>query len=126
MSEITAKFEAAVDELIGDGPIKQRLARAFDTNLDDLAAIHLPPDAGDAFRGLQEAMHAVAPIGRGSRIQSSVQKMSPVEAVAHARTIVELYRKLLLSARRADHLKVIESPQERADEPPPQFLVGAT
>jgi hypothetical protein len=48
--------------------------------------------------------------------------MSAADAAGYARIILELYRILLVAGRRADHLKVVESPANTA--PPPQFLVG--
>lgn len=124
MSDIATRFEAAVDVLIGDGPVKQRLIRACSDHLDGIVANRLPEEARLLFDALQSALHAVTPVGRESPIQASVQKMSPVQASQHARTILQLHR-LLQPGRRADHLKVVESAPE-IESLPPQFLVGSS
>lgn len=125
MSDIISRFEAAARTLVGEGPVKQRLVRAYVENLQDLAEIKLPHEAGKTFRDLQGAFSTVAPAGTATTVQASVQKMSAGEATAHACTILDLYRLMVVAARRADHLKVVESLAETEDEPP-QFLVGGT
>ena len=123
MSELTMRLEAAVHALMDDGPIKRRLVTAYVNSLEDLTPVMLPSEASETFMQLQEALNVVDPAGRASRVQASVQKMSQADASAHARTILELYRLVVLAARRGDHLKVIELVGQ--DSPPPRFLVGS-
>jgi len=120
MSNIIERFEAAVEILIAEGPIKQRLTTAYSEHLEDLQEIELPIDGRDAFSDLHTALHRVPPVGQESAVKASVQKMSALEAGWHAKTIFMLYGELLAAGRRVEPLTVVEStPIE-----PPRFLVG--
>jgi flavin reductase (DIM6/NTAB) family NADH-FMN oxidoreductase RutF len=125
MSEITARFEAAVSTLITDGPVKKRLVQAYSSHLEDLTEVDIPPQSGDALAKLHCSLHEIAPVGRESAVQASVQKMSANEATEHAAAIFELYRELVTIERRGEHLRVVKSAAEEEDAPP-NFLVGAT
>ncbi len=125
MSEINARFEAAMDHLVADGPVKVRLVRAYVENLQGLSARELPEEAGSLYRDLAQAMQAVSPVGRASPVQASVQKMSIREATAHAHTIVELYRLLMTTERHGDHLKIVDPEPDPSLEPPAFLLAGS-
>jgi hypothetical protein len=113
------RFAAAVDTLIGDGPIKQRLAGAYSLHLADLADADLPAALRRDFADLQAALTRVNPAGSESRIRASVQKMSVNEATGHAATIVKLYVELMNGLERAEPLKVVSPPRK-----PPRYLTG--
>jgi hypothetical protein len=119
VSPFTKRFEAAVETLIGDGPIKQRLAGAYALHLEDLTDADLPPGLRREFGELQAAITRVAPVGHETRIRASVQKMSASEATAHAATILKLYVALASGGERAEPLKVVEPPRK-----PPRYLSG--
>ena len=121
MSDFTTRFEAAVHTLIGDGTVKQRLIHAYGEYLEDLAEIEFPEDRDEEFARLHRALHGVPPVGRESAVQASVQKMSSVEAASHARVILQLYRRLVATEKRADYLAIVDTGEE-ADSPPP-FLM---
>ena len=106
MSPFEQRFAAAVQTLIGDGPIKQRLASAYSLHLAELTDADLPPGLRRDFGELQAAIPRVAPVGQ-TRIRASVQKMSPSEASGHAATIVKLYVALASGLDRAEPLKVV-------------------
>jgi hypothetical protein len=101
--------------LVGDGPVKRRLIRAFGDHLGDLDAADLPPALRAGFSELQTALSCRAPVGTESRVQASVHKMSAAEARDYAGTIVELYAALVGQLERAEQpLKVVISPRRTA------------
>jgi hypothetical protein len=105
--QFVQRFAAAVDILVGDGPVKQRLASAYAAHLVDVTEGNLPPGVRREFAELEKALTRVAPAGTETRVRASVQKMAPPEAARHAATIVKLYVELLTGAERADPLKVV-------------------
>jgi hypothetical protein len=119
VSPFAQRFADAVEILVGDGPIKQRLASAYSEHLADLADSELPGPLRPDFEALQAAMTHVAPAGSETRVRASVQKMSPPEAAGHAGTIVRLYVALLGNLERAEPLKVVGPPRK-----PPRYLIG--
>jgi hypothetical protein len=118
MSYLAERFQAAVDVLVGDGSIKERLAVAYVENLDDLEETEFPADLRDAFGTLQAALHSERPVGREPCARATVRKMSTLEAKGHAGTIVQLYAALVRHGERAEPLRVIRG----ASEKPPKFL----
>jgi hypothetical protein len=120
MYQFVERFQSAIAALIADGPVKQRLARAYGDYLEDLTDAELPGAAKVALRDLHEALHRVGPIGREDSVKASIRKMSPAEATWHAETILKVYADLLSQARRSEPLKVVSPPTEK----PPRFLVG--
>ena len=119
MSHLTERFAEAVRTLVSDGPLKQRLIRAFGEHLGDVDHADLPITVRHEFSELQEALQSRAPAGRESRVQATVQKMSAAEAGAHAGTIVQLYVALLGQLERAEPLKVVSAPKKA-----PRFLTN--
>lgn len=109
MSHLAERFASAVRVLVGDGPIKQRLCRAYSEFLDGLDDAELPPPMRAAFGELAAALNRVAPAGKETRVQASVQKMSATEAAEHAATVAKLYAELLTQTERAEPLKVVSS-----------------
>lgn len=101
------RFAAAVEALISDGPVKQRLTNAYSEHLADVTEADLPPALRQEFLALQAAVNRVEPVGIESRVRASVQKMSATEAVGHAATILKLYTELLTGLDRAEPLKVV-------------------
>jgi hypothetical protein len=119
VSSSAERFAAAVEVLVADGPIKQRLAAACSLHLAEVTEADLPPALRREFADLQAAVSRVAPAGYETRIRASVQKMSPPEASAHAATIVKLYVGLVSGIERADPLKVVAPPRKT-----PRYLSG--
>jgi hypothetical protein len=119
VSPSAQRFAEAVYALIGDGPVKQRLVRAYAEHLADLTDAELPPALRRDFGELQAVMSRIAPAGTESRVRASVQKMSADEAAGHAATILKLYVELVSAAERAEPLKVVAPARN-----PPRFLTG--
>jgi hypothetical protein len=113
------RFADAVHALIGDGPVKQRLAQAYASHLADLSDGDLPGPLRREFAELQAAMTRIAPVGSESRVRASVQKMSAADAAGHAGTILKLYVELVANVERAEPLKVVAPPRK-----PPRLLTG--
>lgn len=124
MSSVTERFEAAVNTLISDGPVKQRLVRAYAEYLEDISEVDFPAESGELLAQLHCTLHGVMPVGRETAVQASVQKMSSSEAAGYAAVIVGLYKDLITVGKRAEHLKIVKTAAE-SDTSPPQFLVGA-
>ena len=118
MSYLAERFQAAVDVLVGDGSIKERLSAAYIENLDDLEETEFPADLRDMFDELQSALHTERPVGREPCVRATVRKMSSVEAKGHAGRIVLLYAALVRHGERAEPLRVVPNPTEK----PPKFL----
>lgn len=119
VSPFAQRFAEAVQALIADGPVKQRLATAYALHLADLAEAEFPAALRREFSELQAAMTRIAPVGSETRVRASVQKMSPSDAAAHAATIVKLYVELMTNVERAEPLKVV------VPRKPPRFLAGS-
>lgn len=117
MSHLAERFASAVRILVGDGPVKQRLSRAYSEFLEGLDDAEFPGALRGAFNDLAAALNRVAPAGKESRVHASVQKMSPAEAGDHAGTIVRLYVEILTQGERAEPLKVVSSAVK-----PPRYL----
>jgi hypothetical protein len=109
MSLALERFQGAVRVLIGDGPVKVRLVRAYSEYLEDLLDLEVPVSGGDALHELYVALHRVAPSGTETPVRASVQKMSSGEAAWHAGTILRLYVELLSHPRRVEPLKVVDT-----------------
>jgi hypothetical protein len=109
VSYLAERFAQAVQTLVGDGPVKQRLIRAFGQHLGDLDGADLPPALRPGFSELQAALSCRVPVGTESRVQASVQKMSTAQAGDYAGTIVELYAALVGQLERAEPLKIVSS-----------------
>jgi len=119
MSHLAERFADAVRTLVSDGPIKQRLSRAFAENLAGIDDAEFPVGLRREFNDLQRALNRIEPVGKETRVRASVQKMSPLEAGGHADTIVKLYVGLLSQTERAEPLKVVASPKK-----PPRYLTN--
>ena len=119
VSSSVERFAAAVEVLVADGPIKQRLAAACSLHLADLTEADLPPALRREFADLHTAVSRVAPAGYETPVRASVQKMSTSEASAHAATIVKLYVALASGVERAEPLKVVAPPRKA-----PRYLSG--
>lgn len=114
MSQIVNRFESAVQALVGDGPVKQRLNRAYSEYLQDLHQVDLPVSGNSEFSKLHSALHSVEPVGKSDEVSASVRKMSARDASRHARTIVRLYAELLEMEQTAK--RVAESVASRDDD----------
>jgi hypothetical protein len=122
MSLIVERFEAAVQTLVAEGPVKNRLRSAYTEYLEDLQQVDLPIESNVELGELHSAMHRVAPMGKFGCVEASVAKMSPTEAWWHAQTIVRLYTEVLAMERGAS--KEADAALAPAVAAPPRFLAG--
>lgn len=122
MSQIVERFEAAVEALLADGPVKNRLSKAYTEYLEDLQQVDLPVAGNGEFGALHRALHRESPVGKIGPVTASINKMSPAEACRHATTIVRLYTELLAMEQGA-RLKP-EAALEPAEQLPPRFLAS--
>jgi len=122
MSQIVERFEAAVQTLVGDGPVKNRLLAAYTEHLEDLQQVDLPIESKLDFGDLHGALHRANPIGKIDSVRASVQKMSPTEAWWHAHTIVRLYAEVLAMERRTR--VEVETTINAVEDAPPRHLLA--
>jgi hypothetical protein len=95
MSYHVDHFFAAVSVLASHGHIKQRLIKAYEEHLDDIAEDELPTEVRESCIDLQRTMHRVAPLNGEGPICASVRKMSAEEAGDCAVSIVGMYRAMV-------------------------------
>lgn len=114
MIHLAKRFEAAVFELVGDGPIKQRLGRAYAHHLNHIHSDDLPETMRERYRSLHAALHRAAPIGKEGSLQVTVRKMSFAEASGYAARIVELYAEVVRAVER-EPLKIVHSDEAPRD-----------
>lgn len=134
MSQIVERFEAAVETLVGEGPVKHRLGRAYTEFLEDLRPVDLPIPGNGDLGELHSALHSEAPVGNIGAVTASIHKMSPAEAWWHARTILRVYTELLAMGRgaRPEGESALEPAGESGDAResapaairPPRILAG--
>lgn len=114
------RFFAAVSILAGHGNIKQRLIKAYESQLEDILEEELPVAAQQTFADLRSQMHRVTPLNGEGPICASVRKMSISEASECAVSVVELYREV--SRTGDDAGSVLPLTQDLSERVPP-FLV---
>ena len=124
MKHIQASFQAAVETLVGEGPVKLRLGMAFENHLVELDESEMPPGVRDDFRRLHNALQKLKPIGPQNRIRATVRKMSAEEAARHAVAIFEMHLALEGRKPRTEPLRVAEPLQfaDRAIAAAPRYL----
>lgn len=120
MSQLVERFRGAVQVLVADGPVKNRLRTAYAEHLEDLQQVDLPIAGNGDFGELHSALHRVRPVGKIDCVQASVQKMSVREAWWHAQTIVRLYTEVLAMEQTAR--AQAEAALDPKLEPAPRFL----
>ena len=125
MSQLADRFQSAVVDLMADGSVKARLARAWCSHLHDLEDEALPDELRPAFAELRESLYQHRPIGGESVVAATVRKMSVREAESHATSIFTLLLRLMREHAAGDRLKVVSGGQAAASavhEPAPAFL----
>lgn len=125
MSQLADRFHSAVVELVTDGSVKIRLARAWCRHLQDLDGDVLPDELRAAFADLRESLYQHRPIGAESAVEATVRKMSVREAESHATSILTLLSRLMREQAPGERLKVVNGGQAAVaatHEPAPAFL----
>jgi len=86
-----ARFRAALIQLIGAGPIKQRLCEASLRHLRDVDPAGLSSEAGSMYRKLMDSLSAVPATGGLGPVGATVRKMSELEAATCATRVLDIY-----------------------------------
>jgi len=87
-------LQRAAIRLSQSGSVKDRLADAYASHLDEVDADELPDGVRNEFAALCAAMHRERPLPRESVIRASVRKMSNDEAVHYAALVVRMFATL--------------------------------
>jgi len=125
MSHLAERFHLAVVDLVADGSVKTRLARAWCRHLHDLEDEVLPDELRAAFSDLRESLCQHRPIGGETPVEATVRKLSVCEAEHHAASIVTLLLRLLREHPAGEKFKVVTGGQAAGatvHEPAPAFL----
>jgi len=91
MYQHSDKFYAAIRILAGKGPIKKRLATAYDEHLLHLPIEERPKCIRQRFEKLRRIMLAVKPLGSESPVLATVRKMSEADANRCANQILAMF-----------------------------------
>jgi hypothetical protein len=104
-------FHAAMQVLVGTGPVKQRLVDAYRRHLAALREHDLPDAIRDRFVTLRAAMHEAPATGGMTAPEASVRKMSEMDAATHASAILEMFTVLsaLNESESAPRLRIVAS-----------------
>ena len=84
-------FQAALQVLVGTGPVKQRLVDAYRRHLASLREQDLPDAVRERFATLRTAMHEAPAAGGMTAPEASARKMSDKDAAEHATAILEMF-----------------------------------
>lgn len=104
-------FHAAMQVLVGAGPVKQRLVDAYRHHLGLLREQEMPDAIRDRFVALRASMHEAPAAGGMTAPEASVRKMSEKDAAQHAVAILEMYTVLsaLNESESAPRLRIVAS-----------------
>jgi hypothetical protein len=105
------EFHAALQVLVGTGPVKQRLVDAYRRHLVSIHGQDLPDAVRDRFATLHAAMHEAPAAGGMTAPEASVRKMSEKDAAGYAAAILEMFAVLsaLDEADTAPRLRIVAS-----------------
>jgi hypothetical protein len=98
MSDHVDQFMTAVSVMAGNGHVKQRLIKAYDENLREIAHGDLPASARKLFAELRRLMENVAPLNGEGPIRATVRKMSVHDTERAAGLMVELLAEIVRHA----------------------------
>ena len=116
MCQLSNKFYAAVRTLSGDGPVKDRLAKAYGDNLDLIVDDEIPEAIRPRFELLRRQMHTAKPSGKEGRVMASVRKMSSTDASDCASMIVAMFSEFVRVKSTGERLKLFRA------EPAPRSI----
>lgn len=91
MNEMVDRLQQATLRLSQEGSIKDRLADAYASHLDEIDTDTLPEAVRPQFVALNRAMHSERPLPGESAIRASVRKMSNEDARRYAALVVRLF-----------------------------------
>jgi hypothetical protein len=122
MAELTKRLHAAVAVLVGDGPLKRRLASAYCEHLQDLRPEELPEGLRQDFVHLREMLHRHRPVSGESAVVASVRKLSATELTGLARIVLDLWGSMVRQGAAGERLKVVSPADAPASSPSPAVL----
>ena len=104
-------FHAAMQVLVGTGPVKQRLIDAYRHHLATLREQELPDAVRDRFVALRAAMHEAPATGGLTAPEASVRKMSEKDAAQHAASLLDMFTAMsaLNESEGAPRLRIVAS-----------------
>ena len=114
MSATWDRFHGAALLLVGAGPVKQRLAEAFQKYLIDLDTDELPRELRADFLSLAESLSSGRAVGGMGVVDATVRKFSDAQAAGYAVRLITMYGSLAQAqsvAQRAPALRAINSSQ---------------
>lgn len=91
MASLTEKLEAAAYALTGPGTVKERLERAYGTQLADLQPGDFPREFRAEFQQLIDALHRERALPGDTVLKASLRKLSGEQATCFAMLIVRAY-----------------------------------
>ena len=112
------RFRAAVDLLVGPGPLKQRLGDAYLHHLSEVTVEELPRDLRPSYAPVVAAMQSGRRTGMLNPVAASVLKMSEADAARHAQAILSIFLALdesapgQAAARAAPMLRAVADDQD--------------
>jgi hypothetical protein len=107
MAVLWDDFHAAMQILVGAGPVKQRLVDAYSRHLSHVHVQDLPDTLASRFASLQAAMHESRPTCGLTSPEASVRKMSERDAGAQATAIYEMFVLLSAENESAPRLRIV-------------------
>lgn len=118
MSAHWDEFQAALQVLVGAGPVKQRLVDAYRHHLATLREQDLPDAIRDRFVALRAAMHEAPATGGLTAPEASVRKMSEKDAAQHASVLLEMFTVLsaLNESESAPRLRIVANDADTRTE----------
>ncbi len=104
-------FHAAMQVLVGTGPVKQRLIDAYRHHLATLREQELPDSVRERFVALRAAMHEAPATGGLTAPEASVRKMSEKDAAGHAASLLDMFTALsaMNEGESAPRLRIVAS-----------------
>jgi hypothetical protein len=102
MRQITDRFLAAVKLCVGSDPVKQRLAKAWTTELEDIGISELPEQLRPEFCRLRSVLNTAEPQPHESAAEASIRKMSARQATRQTQRILQMSQKLMLVCYQAE------------------------
>jgi hypothetical protein len=109
MAALWDEFHAAMQVLVGTGPVKQRLIDAYSRHLVHVRTQDLPDTLTGRFASLQAAMHEARPTCGLTSPEASVRKMSERDAGEQATAIFEMFVVLSAENDSAPRLRIVTS-----------------
>ncbi len=109
MAALWDDFHAAMQVLVGTGPIKQRLIDAYRNHLSVLREHDLPESLQARFATLRSAMHEAPATGGLTAPEASVRKMSEKSAADHATAILGMFVLLSAESDSAPRLRIVST-----------------